>query len=256
MSYSPSGDSRVDLWLKADLGPCTDTGGATPCTTNAQNVGSWVDQSANGYLFAQSNGSLKPEYLTNNQGSLPGITFDAAQYLTNAAGITAQTIFAVVSLYGAVSNRWSIIGCDWSGSGGSVGAWAFRASSVANNQQWLQAVATDSSSYALTAQTPRTFELYPCIQAGVTANGSPNAISVWNNGTQYNSATASGTPVTPTGPTAIGAEYISHAIAGQLNGTINELIVYNTNLNSTDMASVFAYLAAKWYVAPTRKNTS
>ena len=254
MSYTPSGDSRVVLWLKADLGPCTDTGGATPCTTNGQHLGSWVDQSANGYLFVQATGADQPEYLTNAQGSLPGVDF-LGNWLTNSAGIVAQTIFAVVAFdAGATAGtRYSIIGCDWSGSGGAVGAWAFRALSGANNQQWLQAITTDSSSYALTAQTPRTFEIYPYIQAGLTVNGSPNTISCWNNGTQYTSATASGTPVTPTGPTAIGAEYISHAISGTLSGRIYEIVVYNTNLNSTDMASVFGYLQAKWYPAPTRQ---
>ena len=254
MSYNPSGDSRVDLWLKADLGPCTDTGGATPCTTNGQTVGSWVDQSANGYIFSQSTSGDRPTYTTNSLASMPGLSFNGtSDYLTNSAAIAARTIFAVVALSGATGTRWSIAGCDWSGSGGAVGAWAFRAASGGNNQQMLEAVTTDAATYALTAQTPRVMQNFPYIQAGLVQSGSPNTVQAWNNGTLYNSATASGTIVTPTGPTAIGGEYISHAIAGQLSGFIYELIVYNTNLNTTDMASVFSYLEGRWFPAPTRQ---
>lgn len=100
--FSPKSISNLVLWLRADLGTNTTTGGAA--------VTSWADQSGNGNNAAQGTAANQPTYVTNSANGRPGVHFDGVNdFMAGAVGgaVTREpfSIYAISKMTAGQANQ-------------------------------------------------------------------------------------------------------------------------------------------------------
>lgn len=94
------------LWLKADsTNLFQDTLGATPVTTNGQEVKRWNDSGPAGNNLTQTSGSPVCVWLASAQNSKPGVTFNRSRFDVTALlpGTNAFEVWAVFNEDGGAS---------------------------------------------------------------------------------------------------------------------------------------------------------
>jgi hypothetical protein len=235
--FDPRSIAGCQLWLDAADSRATGT------STNNATVSTWLDKSANAYS-GTSSGS--PTLVTGSQNGLPCVNFVAAssQYFNfgniiplTTAGITVfvvgKTTFGASSQtlitksrYAGLNSRWGLL-------------------YESSNLEFLIDV-TGSGALATGSATTYSgvFSLFGGAWSSSTAY-------LYVNGTQRGSVSASGTPAASTDSLFVGAYPSTTGSTPPTsglyyNGTIGEIIVYNTRLLISDRQAVEGYLAWKW----------
>lgn len=227
------------LWLDAhDSSTLYDatTGGSLVAADGT--IGRWVDKSGNGYAAIQSTANNRPTRKTAIQARRDVVRFDGTNDTLQISSIalnTYVTVFVVQSSTSSATTRWwmehgantnSNDGFYFQGVDSAV--WAFNRSSsihygpAADNSDWI------GNGWTL---------------ATLTYNGTG---TIYKNATQTSNATGSGTARSNTSATAalnIGSRAGSSKF---LNGDLGEVLIFNRVLSSVELATVHAWLNARW----------
>jgi hypothetical protein len=228
--FNPTDISGCSLWL--------DGLDSSTMALSGSNVSQWRDKSINGYNANQATAGNQPTFSGN------GVVFNgSSSYLQIASPVIRPAQIFIVAQSSSQTGH-----LLRKGSGGGVDfEFAMRYNS--GNVQVL---------YANTGSTVVTAQLTGGVTSSVvllegTWNGT--TVTLYTNGTQRATGALSGTQyVATTGATdlRIGAEYASASntsgpFTGTLwNGTIYEIVMYNTFLSNGDRQKIEGYLADKW----------
>ena len=235
--FDPRCIAGCQLWLDAADSRATGT------STNNATVSTWLDKSANAYS-GTSSGS--PTLVTGSQNGLPCVNFVAAssQYFNfgNIIPLTTAgiTVFVVGKTTFGASSQTLIAK---SRNAGLNGRWGLLYESP--NLEFLIDV---TGSGVLATGSATTYSGVFSLFGG--AWSSPTAY-LYVNGTQRGSVSASGTPSSISDSLFVGAYPSTTGSTPPTsgfyyNGTIGEIIVYNTRLLISDRQAVEGYLAWKW----------
>jgi len=201
------------LWL--------DAADATTLTLSGSNVTQWNDKSGNG---RNATGGVSPTF------SNSGVVFNGANtYLatTYSAVPTAETFFCVATWTGSASRNYCIIGTSAT-NGRNFNILPTGGSNTIKWDKWGVA------GYAYTGGVQSNV---PFLASGFFTGS--NGQTTLNGGTSstIDSFSFSGTGTTNIGTGVLGDYY---------QGTINEIVIYNTVLTSTQRQQIEGYLAWKW----------
>lgn len=259
--YYPGGlgNSNLFLWLNANK--------SSSITMNGSNqVSQWNDLSGNGNNFSQGAAGTRPVYgATANPGGRPGLTFSAAssQYMSLASLPATLSFASGVSAFAQVSYGPTLAGWGWQrvfdfGNGTSNNNFMMgRDGNTANNyyEGW-KGGAGDQTYTSTNPIVNNTENLYEAVQAGGTA-GTLTNVSQYLAGVSQTVTGAAGSSQTWL-PAAIArtANYIGRsnwAADEYFNGTMSEVLLYNTAVNSTQRVILENYLGAEWNQAVNKK---
>lgn len=249
-NYFPGGlgNSNLKIWLNA-------SNNASLTYNGSNQVSLWSDLSNNGFNFSQGTSGNQPIYnATGGPNSRPTVNFTRAnaQFLSTsllpgsisfASGVSA---FSVVN-FTSVGNFERIY--DFGNGDASNNLLAGRHATTANFFYEGFAGATGAQTY--TTSTPivnGTPNIYEAIQQGGTV-GTNTSVAFYSMGTSQTSSGGSGS-VTKL-PAAINRtlNYVGKSNwAGDayFEGSISEILFYNTALNNTQRTIIENYLAAGW----------
>lgn len=221
------------LWLDAN--------DATTFTFSSGSVVSqWNDKSGNAYHFAQATVANQPTRNTNQQNSLPAVTF-ATDFLSNASinwGASASTLFIVAKEDKAAGTGFQNL---FTTGTGASGQWGYGISSDGTSEYIsIFNIATNYTPFD-TVMTTGNADVLAFKSAGISA-GSVTA-SLFKNGTAGVTS-----PVTRSGTTSAAGALLgaSAAAVEPFFGFVCEVILYPSQLNDTDRNSVESYLKTKW----------
>lgn len=209
-------------WFRADLGLYQTTDTSTPVTANGQTVGLWLDQSGNGKNATQSTAANRPTYTATvaAANNMPALAFDNSNdsMLTSLVIQNPFTIFAV-----------------WSTADGTVGRRVYEGSS-----NWMMGCYNGN--------------VLACAAGGFNTGGSitdnvfliqmvkqtTGGGTMWKNGTQIATVDVGNAPVTGSlsGPST----------SQWVNGYIAEIIVYDTQLGTSDRQVIEQYLGTRYNI--------
>jgi Concanavalin A-like lectin/glucanases superfamily/Secretion system C-terminal sorting domain/F5/8 type C domain len=225
----PSGTA---LWLKADAG----------VTLSGSNVTQWADQSGNGYNVTQATAANQPTFETNVFNGQPAINFDGSNdFLNNITNNVVmpgagRTVFIVAkarcnstAMYYLTFRRSTLL-CAYQSSPGTNFIYSDGVNGINN--------ATYPSNWW------DTIKAKPTLLTAYNSGVAPNKINLRLN-QQTVTVSQGGGVVNETGTAGFSVgrredgPYFS-------NGWIAEIIVYNSELSSTDRTTVENYLAAKY----------
>lgn len=236
-SSSSSSDiptSGLFAWYKAD---------AITGFTNGQALTSWTDSSSNGYtLTAVSDEGYSvstPTYRTNQQNSLPGVDFsyyassnDVLANINAPSTSGAATVFSVVSV-SSIGSSALIAGLyDFAGGVGSGIKYGLKVQAP----PFPADLGIDFDGAAATSGIP-TAQGTPYTIAGT--QGASSNLLFYVNGDQVISDTGSATSINYTAIKII-------APLSPVKFKMHELILYNRQMDATEMESILSYLRTKW----------
>jgi hypothetical protein len=234
--FDPRSIAGCQLWLDAADSYATGT------STNGAIITTWKDKSINAYS-GTSSGS--PTLVTASQNGLPCVSFTAAslQYFNFGTGIpllsSGITVFAVGKTTFGASGQTIVAKSRYTGFNGR---WGLLYESP--NIEFLIDV-TGGGILAASSATKYSgvFSLFE------GAWSSPTTF-LYANGNQTALINASGTPSSTTDVVLVGAYPSTTGTVPPYglyyNGTIGEILVYNSILTSSQRQSVEGYLAWKW----------
>ena len=251
--------ANCTLWLSADQGVFSNTGGTVPATSG-QTVAVWNDRSGNGNNAFQPTAANRPTYGFDSAG-FPVLQFNGSSQAFNHP-VTSEPacIIAVHKLSGIAdtnSNRsYCIMHCEDT-SGSALGAWWMRAmSDDAGNgystRNFLRVTASDTAAGA-TYKACATSQ--PVVGAwdifGVTNNGS--AISTFKGMQRCGTPTPIGafplrTPLAGSGNGLIGVALYNKQLSSWYSGSIAEIIMFSTVPSAAEFNGIVAYLQQKYAV--------
>jgi hypothetical protein len=229
----------LTLWLKADAG-VTD-GGVAP--TNGGSVDTWADQSGNDYTVTQGTGGNQPTYVANDVNGKPGLRFNGTQWLTSSAtvsGLNADMTIITVGMTTSSSAEAEefpfYLGAN---SAPDVNrAYAYYLGDERFDGQWIGCAGGPAAS-------PNIFTM-----EAASINSALTEVTFYQNGTQIGSpdtvtsvSPSSGAFLNLSAGITVGAATLGPA---GWQGDILEQLVYNHQLNSTEMQEVELYLANKY----------
>lgn len=193
-------------------------------------VSSWVDSSGNGNNAVQASGGLQPSYQTNELNSLPIVRFgtSGATNLVSLFTITNRTVF-IVNLQGSPAGGQNDGLCDDATT--NAGALFFRQSTNGSLIGFFAGGAISA-----TIGSPLAWHTF-CLACPSTGTGADLLVDGSSVGTG-----AVGAPATNglnIGSRVSGAPFY-------WTGDIAEIIAYNSVLSSPDIATVQAYINAKY----------
>lgn len=225
----------LTLWFKADSLVLNDGDAVT----------TWPDLSGNGYDASQSTAGEKPTYKTGILNGKPVVRFDGGDYLNRdmtQLPMYPHTIFIVFRESVTVTSAGVFV---WKPAAGEDYARVdgFGADTV-DNSYYLVFFGSTPSGYAtfLGTSGASPWGIYVNVIGGGTGTAYLNGSA----GTTDSSFTALDS--VNGGGFLIGGRFFSGAISGtnRLNGDVAEILLYNTNLGSTDRQLVERYLGAKY----------
>lgn len=234
----PKSISGLEIWNSAlDIGSFwQDSARTTPVTASSDPVGAWDDKSGNGRHALQAGAAgLKPTYLTGGLNNCPTLSFDAGDYLTQAAwgtlftGTDTALTWVVVTQYGTLAGTQSLLSAGRTTTNTPFISMERTASGIRFNRR------DDASTNNFSASTT-SFDLSPHFIA-VTFAGS--VTNIYHDGVLTNTDTVDvGAMTLDTG--GIGA-LIRNTIAQQFNGKISEALAYSTVLTAAQIAGLREY---------------
>lgn len=215
--FAPSAIQSLQLWLD----------GADPLATGAAQtsgtvISTWYDKSGN---FRNSTANGSPAMNASNQITLNGST---QYYSVNYAGThSTETAFVIVK-FSNTSGEQDII----SGNASSTRQFVVY-QNLLNMYSYSSALVTSTTVPASGTQ----------LMLAYTLNSSTN-LSIYNNASLLTSVSG----FAPSAETGINIGVNGLANGGYLNGTISEVLIYNSVLSNTDRQKVEGYLAWKWSI--------
>ena len=229
-TFSPVDISGCSLWLDgADTGSMTFTSGTSVVTA-------WKDKSGNAVNLTGVGGPTS----TGN-----GVVFGANQYCSSSFSfnLASRSIFVVCITTSANDGRGilTLINTAQTNDYDNINSLLLNTTSASTNAMVVTANAFASSpTINSTITSPSTKAiLYADTWSGTSFN-------VYNAGTSAISYSENFTPGT-SNSVLVGARWFSGAVnAGGLNGTVFEVILYNSALSSSQRQQVESYLAWKW----------
>lgn len=237
-AWTPTTPSGMVAWFDASVG----------VTASGGTISQWNDQSGNGYNLTQASSGLRPGYsATAWNGANPGITHNGSglKFMINAGGLgsvwnsdnplvfsflfvvhptTVPSTYSMVAAWRDDPTLNNVIAAGLSGAGDGSNSGACLTAGSAGAVDLLGS--EDAADARLTQ--------------AIVYNGSGAAF--YRNGSA--SGTASGTQ-TVSGQNQI-LLLCDQFGASNFNGVLSELIIYSSELSSTDAAGFHAYAAAKW----------
>ncbi|MBY0536538.1 MAG: T9SS type A sorting domain-containing protein [Chitinophagaceae bacterium] len=249
--YSPGGIGRGSLfvWLNAQ--------NTSSLTVDGSNrVSQWSDLSGKNNHFTQSTTASRPVYgAATGPGSRPALTFtsSSSQHLGNTALPNTLSFTSGVSSF-AVANfastgNWERI-YDFGNGAASNNIWMGRYGNTTNFCFEGWAGSTGAQAYTTGGPVSNgTNFIYEAVQASGSA-GANTAVTMVRNGTTQASSGALGSSRTYiTNAVARTSNFIGRsnwAADTYFNGTMSEVLVFNTALNTTQRVLVENYLGAEW----------
>lgn len=237
--FAPSDVANLKLWLEPGIEQYTDSTLTTLATTNGANVGGWKDQGGSGNHLTQPSAAKLQTLNTNLVNGYPGVKFDGVDdclFTTAASGLAAAstqfTVFVVLKT-GALGTQAFL----QAGANGGTNGKVFRLKDSGGQLEFLKAntASLGASSGVLAANT-----------AYVVAfdYNSPNG-TYYINGVAAGSVSSAqvfaGAPVTGV---YVGAQ--DNAGVTPFPGQVLEVVYYDTQISTGDLASVHSYLGAKY----------
>jgi len=254
--YYPGGmgSSNILLWLNAAK--------TSTLTVNGSNqVSSWADLGPNGLNFLQGTAANAPVYgATASPSGKPALTFTStsSQYLSLASMPNSISFaggvstFAMVS-YGATQTSWGWQRIYDFGNGQSSNNFMMgRNGSTAQSYYEAWNGGTGDQTYTTPPVGPivnNTENLYEAVLQGGTA-GTLQTVAHYSAGASVTASGAAGSSQTyvPNSITRT-SNFIGRsnwAVDNYFSGTMSELLIYNTALNTTQRVIAENYLSAGW----------
>jgi len=205
------------LWFKADAG-VTQSGGS---------VSAWADQTGN-YPVTQSASGNQPTYVGNDVNGQPALRFNRSQWLYNPSNINLNadmTIVRVASTTNASIQEYVV----------GLGSAPYQSRASGYNSGAQNFDFYDVGTDGIAETTNFVTEIY-------TLNSSRTGVTFYRNGIQTATAAVSGIQNVNSG-IDIGA-FLGGSYGWQ--GDISEVLVYDHELNSTELTQVDGYLADKY----------
>lgn len=234
-SATPDQVSGLLGWWKADA----------LALANGNAVTTWAASGGTLGSLAQATGANQPIYNTNQQNSLPAVTFDGTNDFlatASAASPTAgATYFAVVNIVDVDAYRTLLnhaAAATWISPFSRV---LLRVSDAAASKKWQFFVQDAGVAQAVSSAsaTTATWQL-------VSATYDQAADNIYVTGALVGTSSAvTGTLTSSTQPLFLGADTGG---ATTWNGKVGEVAYYNRGLNSSERGQVESYLRAKWAV--------
>jgi len=213
-AWTPKSIAGLAVWLRADMGVITGTGG----------VSEWIDQSGNWNSAAQTNSAWRPDLNASdsNLNSQPSLTFGASQAMDLALNETSSdwTVFSVAYVSSTSGTR-SIM---------DDGASAMRYRAVSGNMTSWDGASQVSQTMAVGAHAI-------CARHGASAG----MVRVGA------SSTAGTLAAVAISNPKLGARN-ANSTADNWLSEIAEHIVYQSALSDTDVQAVMDYLGARYSV--------
>jgi hypothetical protein len=205
-------------WLDANYGITKDT---------SNRVSAWASK-VGSVSFTQTTDGNKPVWTVNSINGLPALVFDGSDdimtstaTIANLLSASAETIFAVIKPTTLPGTR------NWITFSGGY----HPAVILESNALGTAIYDTGSRATTIAATAGRTAVVEVRHQGGL--------LYIKNNQTESTAATAANIGNT-TGTLTLGAS------SNSPNGSLSELITYNTALSAEDRTQVYNYLARKW----------
>lgn len=223
------------LWLDAD-------DASTFTFSSGSVVSQWNDKSANAYHFAQATVANQPTRTTNAQNGRAVVTFNV-DFLSNASlnwGGSNSTVFWVGKEDNSAGTGFQNL---FTTGTGATGQWGYGIGSNATGNDYAIFDIGQSFDKFNVFPTNSNADVMAFTSAGVTGTAAVTC-NAFKNGTA-----ASANPLTSqtTTTSATGALLGSAAAAVEpYYGTVCEVIVYPSQLGTTDRNSVESYLKTKW----------
>lgn len=238
--FNPLSLPNCCLWLDASDGGTlfTDTGGTLPVSTGSTTLRCWKDKSSSNNNA--TNSTSNPVVTFNNQNLLNTITFTTTNYLNLTStslpngGTNASYFFVMKTTNTGVQVFFSH---------GPTPAVQYQTPQFFFASQNLY-----SDTYGGTAIYDGSIITNNYITATFTRNTNLNG---WLNGTAFSptpSAVLSGN--TGTGFATLGIGRVGSTLSYPFIGEMAEVIIYNTDLNTTNRQLIEGYLANKWGLNP------
>ena len=225
--------SGMTVWLDGQ-----DPSGNGVIPSNGATISTWVDKTGNGN---NGSGGSAPTYSVGgaingyNSLNFAGTSYYRSALATSMPSQTDLTIFIVLQQTSYVSTTAAIeylptsSGSDHSNTTQLIAFYAPTSSTICSYRAGIQSTAT----------TP--------------ANGTAYCFTTLYDGTN-NTVYLNGTAQTPVASSGtmnmmmqqIGSRWLSSTAADNFNGYIAEIITYPTNLSSSQIATVYQYIATKW----------
>lgn len=242
---SLSYQSTLALWLNASNVTLDNTGSTT--------VSSWNDASPFIANASQATKSSQPNYSTNALNGRPGVVFTGSQFLElNAAGRSILQNLSGVTLF-VVARPSSI---NWFGAHCyfTTAATGARFGSFQNNQNfefWGRRLDADSFASIATTTNPISVNTPYIHILNYDYNNRIN--SLYRNSTtpiitNSSYSTAGNSQNLASQFAYIGCQFNAGSQSSFFNGTIFELLIYQSSLSSSNMQLVLDYLNSKYQV--------
>jgi hypothetical protein len=233
---APMYQSLVGWW---DASAITALANDDPC-------GTWSDRSGLGNHVSQAVvASLKPTYKTNQQNSLPALSFDNGDWLSNDAiaayftGVNKPCTTAAVFKRSDAEDDYAVV-CG----GATATPILFNLALASSNEINLFRRADDSTLVNPAAGTTSTNPRIAEIRYGAAT------ADAWLNGTKIHNGVACAVGDTTLVKFTIGAwRFDVAAIGNYYNGLIMEILMYRSAVLDADLSAIRAYHSAKWGIA-------
>lgn len=214
--------SGLIYWIMGDAG----------VSTAGNNVTQWDDQSGNNYHATQSNSSLQPQLVPNAVNGLPTVRFNLDEMIVPSFNTTGgMSMFFVINLAstGDVSGQHGVI----SSSGGFDEKMHFYLRDQVGNQYAISNGGVGFRSGSVSAGAQQLSYVYTGSQETIWKDGA-NVISQ-SKSTNYNNSNTIYLGYAP----GVGSPM-------RLVGDICEILIYDTDLTTTQRQQVENYLSNKW----------
>jgi hypothetical protein len=233
--FLPTDIAGLKLWLRADTLALSDT----------DPVATWNDESGLGNHATQATSGNRPVYLTNQQNGLPGVAFTAA----STHYLVANGVAAVQNGSDLPCTVFVVAKNDLETGGSTIINWA---SSASTTQRMLidfgsvfRSIRRDNAGSQVIVGA--TTALGSAAARIATTSFSGTAVSFFLDAAA-NGGAAQNVGTMTIDVFSIGAHFRSGSAQVPWDGTLYEVVIYDTELSGTNRGLVETYLDTKWAI--------
>lgn len=233
--FSPASITGLKLWL--------DAADSATITLNGSNVSQWNDKSTNAFNFDQGTAGNQPARTLSGQNGKTVLTFSSNDFLKNTSinwGASASTLFIVGKEDNTAGTGYQNFFTTGTGATGQWGYGIAANSPTDNNRIAIFDIGEGLDRF--TNQMTNSNADIMCFTSNGISAGSVTANLF------FNASADASNPVTRNSTTSAAGAQLGAAASGSeaYNGTICEVIMYDTVLSSGNRILVQDYLKAKW----------